>query len=322
MEFKDYYSILGVAPTASKEEIKKSYRRLARKYHPDVSKEKDAEARFKALGEAYEVLSDAGKRAEYDQIRSLGAGNAYRTGGSAGRGDEEMARQFSDFFESIFGGTGKNSGAAQRGPFQEHRSGGWGGSQRRRGRDLAYKLALFLEEAKQGVQRQIKLRPHETGAFGNSDAQTRTLNVKIPAGVVAGQRIRLAGQGEPGVGGGAAGDLYLEMELAPHPLFEVDGKNLSLNLPITPWEAALGTRVTVPTLEGPVTMTIPKGSTSGRKLRLKGKGLGKQPPGDLLVTLQVTVPTEHSETAEALYRQLAQVQKDFNPRKRLETQAS
>lgn len=322
MEFKDYYSILGVAPTASKDEIKKAYRRLARKYHPDVSKEKDAEARFKDLGEAYEVLGDASKRAEYDQIRSLGAGGGRRTGGRAGTGDAEMARQFSDFFDSIFGGMGSSAGGARGGPFQEHRAGGWSSGFRQNGRDLTYKLALFLEEAKTGVQRQIKLRPHEASGFARSESGTRTLNVKIPAGVVAGQRIRLAGQGEPGVAGGKAGDLFLEIELAPHPLFEVDGKNLLLTLPVSPWEAALGTRVTVPTLGGSVTLTIPKGSTSGRKLRLKGKGLGKEPAGDLMVTLEVTVPAKHSETAEALYRQLAQVEKDFNPRSRLEAQAS
>lgn len=319
MEFKDYYSILGVAPTASKDEIKKAYRRLARKYHPDVSKEKDAEARFKDLGEAYEVLGDAGKRAEYDQIRSLGAAGGRRAGGSSGPGDEEMARQFSDFFDSIFGGMG-GRGASQGSPFQESRSGGWGAGFRQKGRDLNYKIALFLEEAKTGVQRQIKLRPPESRGFTPTDARARTLNVKIPAGVVAGQRIRLAGQGEPGVAGGKAGDLYLEIELAPHPLFTVDGKNLLLTVPITPWEAALGTRVTVPTLDGSVSLTIPKGSTSGRKLRLKGKGLGKE-PGDLMVRLEVTVPARHSETAEALYRQLAQVEKDFNPRQRLEAQA-
>ncbi|MHA7880984.1 MAG: DnaJ C-terminal domain-containing protein [Saccharospirillum sp.] len=319
MEFKDYYSILGVASNASQDDIKKAYRRLARKFHPDVSKEQDAEARFKDVGEAYEVLGDAGKRAEYDQIRALGAAGGRRGATGRGTGEEEMARQFSDFFESIFGGMG--AGSAQADPFRSPRNGGWSGGFRQRGRDQQHKLALFLEEAKTGVQRQIKLRSPEADAFGQPRGRSRTLNVKIPAGVIAGQRIRLAGQGGPGVGGGEPGDLFLEIELAPHPVFEADGKNLRLTLPITPWEAALGSKVTAPTLEGPVTLTIPKGSTSGRQLRLKGKGLGKAPAGDLLVTLQVTVPTHHSDTAEALYRQLAQVEKDFNPRQRLEAQA-
>ena len=318
MEFKDYYKILGVSDAADTADIKKAYRKLARKYHPDVSKEADAEARFKEVGEAYEVLGDPEKRAEYDQIRQLGT-RGYRqgtagagTGAGPGFSEEDLSRQFTDFFDSIFGGMG--GGRRQAGS-------DWQQAFNQRGQDMHHKIALFLEEAASGVQRQIRLQVPEVDAYGRAHRRTKTLNVKIPPGVVAGQRIRLAGQGGPGVGDGAAGDLFLEIELAPHPVFGVDGKDLLLTLPVTPWEAALGARVKAPTLTGQVNLTVPKGSASGQRLRLKGKGLGRNPAGDLIVTLQVTVPRRHSDEALALYQKLAQTEADFDPRKQLEARS-
>lgn len=317
MDFKDYYKVMGVAEQATPADIKQAYRKLARKFHPDVSKEKDAEAQFQEVGEAYEVLSNAEKRAEYDQIRALRkAGGGRRSAGTgADMGDDEASRQFSDFFESIFG-----AGMTGRGGYRPTRDHDSGASFSHRGQDLHHRLALFLEEAVQGGQRTLKLDVPTTDAQGRIHSTNKTLNVKIPAGVVPGQHIRLAGLGGPGYGGGAAGDLFLEIELAPHPLFALDGRDILLNLPIAPWEAALGAKVEVPTVTGPVNLSIPKGSVSGKKLRLKGRGLGLNPVGDLIVTLQVTLPSKHSAKAEALYRELAELETSFNPRTLLEKQ--
>ena len=317
MDFKDYYKVMGVAEQASPADIKQAYRKLARKFHPDVSKEPDAEARFKDIGEAYAVLGDAEKRAEYDQIRALRAAGGGRpgagTGAGAGMSEEEASRQFSDFFESVFGAGRAGSGGY--GPNGDHNR---GTSFNLRGQDLHYRLALFLEEAVQGVQRTLKLEVPTVDAQGRMHAKTKTLNVKIPAGVVSGQHIRLTGQGGPGYGDGAAGDLFLEIELVPHPLFAVDGRDILLTLPVAPWEAALGAKVEVPTTTGKVRLSIPKGSVNGQKLRLKGRGLGRNPAGDLIVNLQVTLPSRHSTKAEALYRELAELEAPFNPRKSLE----
>jgi curved DNA-binding protein len=183
---------------------------------------------------------------------------------------------------------------------------------------MHHRMALFLEETVQGVQRTLKLEMPSVDASGRMQPKTKTLNVKIPAGVTAGQRIRLAGQGGPGHAGGAAGDLFLEIELAPHPVFAVEGLDVILNVPVAPWEAALGAKIEVPTLTGPVNLTLPAGSVSGKKLRLKGRGLGNKPAGDLIVSIQVTLPDRHSAKAEALYRELAELEQDFNPRKSLE----
>lgn len=317
MEFKDYYKILGVADTADATEIKTSYRKLARKYHPDVSKEDNAEHKFKELGEAYEVLKDPEKRAEYDQLRQMGAQQAdgrFRPPpgwkSAADFSDAQQAgadsQHFSDFFESIFGGAGT-----------AHRSYSQDGGQRSfrmRGQDLHYKIALLLEEAQQGCQQQISLRVPETDEYGLVSHRDKTLNIKIPAGVTPGQRIRLAGQGAPGIGGAEAGDLFLEIEFAPHPYFSVDGKNILLTLPVSPWEAALGATIEVPTLSGKINLKIPKGSSSGDKLRIKGKGLAGAPAGDQLVVLRITLPKEHSSAAQALYQQLAEQESAFNPR--------
>jgi curved DNA-binding protein len=317
MEFKDYYQILGVVDTATDAEIKTSYRKLARKYHPDVSKDDQAESKFKELGEAYEVLKDPEKRAEYDQLRKYGTAQAedgfrpppgWQSGAdfSGGGYTGADAEHFSDFFESIFGA----GGAAQRGYGERNFSS--------RGADLQHKISLFLEEAYRGVQRQIALSVPEIDANGRRQLRERILNVKIPAGVTAGQRIRLAGQGGAGSGGGTAGDLFLEIEFAPHPYFSVDGKNIILTLPVTAAEAALGTTAAVPTLAGKVNLKIPKGSSSGDKLRLKGKGLTGDPAGDQLVILKIVLPKQHAAAAENLYRQIADLETNFNPRAQLD----
>lgn len=314
MDFKDYYAVLGVSESATPEEIKKAYRKLARKYHPDVSTEADADDRFKDLGEAYEVLKDPEKRAEYDQLRQYGARGdgsfepppGWQSASGFGRGGytEADARQFSDFFEEMFGG-GRGFG------------GGFRQTMRSRGEDVHARLALFLEEAFQGCEKQVQYTVHELDAHGRLIPRQKTLKVKIPAGMKDGQHIRLKGQGAPGTGGGASGDLFIEVELAPHPNFTVEGRDLLITVPVAPWEAALGASITVPTVGGKVNVKVPKGSTSGRKLRLKGKGLPGKHPGDQIVVLQIVMPERHSEEAESLYQQLARAERNFNPRSRL-----
>lgn len=318
MEFKDYYKILGVTEQADASTIKASYRKLARKYHPDVSKEANAEQQFKEVGEAYTVLKDPEKRAEYDALRKQGSQRAdggfqpppdWQSSHSGQRSYSQSSdSDFSDFFDSIFGAN-RSSGFRQADGFQRSAS--------QRGRDVNYKIALFLEEAYEGCQRQIALRVSEPDQNGVMRQRDKTLKVKIPAGVTQGQHIRLTGQGELGVGGGKAGDLLLEIEFAPHPHFAVDGANILLTLPVACWEAALGATVEVPTISGKVKLKIPAGSNSGNKLRIKGKGLAKKGgvvSGDQIVTLQVSVPKAHSDEAKALYQQLAESESNFNPR--------
>jgi curved DNA-binding protein len=323
MEYKDYYKIMGVAKDASQDEIKRAYRKLARKYHPDVSKEKDAEERFKEVGEAYEVLKDPEKRTAYDQ---LGAnwksgqqgfqpppdwdegfefhGDSF-TGGSAGN------EGFSDFFESLFGQAG--------GGFQ-YRSGqgATGGHQyQMRGEDSHAKVFVDLEDSYQGSSRSITLRSTVMGSDGRPQLKPRTLNVKIPKGVKAGQNIRLKGQGSPGIGGGSAGDLYLEIEFNPHSMYKVDGADVSLDVPITPWEAALGGKIKVPTPSGPIELKIPESTSSGKKMRLKGKGIPSKQPGDFYVTLMIVLPDSLNEKEKKLYQELQQANNQFNPRSKL-----
>lgn len=317
MDFKDYYAVLGVSESATPEEIKKAYRKLARKYHPDVSKEADASDRFKEVGEAYEVLKDPEKRAEYDQLRKYGTrddgsfqpppGWQSASGFGGGGYTEADARQFSDFFEEIFGG-------GRRGGFG---GGGFRQSMRMRGEDVHARLALFLEEAFNGCEKQVSFTVHEPDDQGRLIPRQKTLKVKIPAGMREGQHIRLKGQGAPGVGGGESGDLFIEVELAPHPHFSTEGRDVLVTVPISPWEAALGATVTVPTVSGKVNVKVPKGATSGRKLRLKGKGFPGKHPGDQIVVLQVAMPEQHTAEAEALYEKLAELEKGFNPRSKL-----
>jgi curved DNA-binding protein len=306
-----------VSESASPEEIKKVYRKLARKYHPDVSKEENADEKFKDVGEAYEVLKDPEKRAEYDELKKYGArkdGSFQRppgwesaSGFGGGGYTEADPGQFSDFFEEIFGG-GRRGGAGFGG--QRH-------SMRMRGEDVHARLAMFLEEIVKGCERQVSFNVQEADANGRVVPRQKTLNVKIPAGMKEGQHIRLKGQGAPGVGGAENGDLFIEVEYAPHPHFTVQGSDILVTVPIAPWEAALGASVTVPTVGSKVNLKVPKGSSSGRKLRLKGKGLPGKHPGDQLVVLQIVMPEQHSEKAEELYRELAEAEKAFNPRSKL-----
>lgn len=313
MDFKDYYKVMGLAADASPADIKQAYRKLARKFHPDVSKEPNAGARFQEISEAYEVLSNPQKKSEYDQIRALKAAGGRGKRASMRSGDDEASRQFSDFFESVFGaGRAGGNGFRSAGDSSRGHASGY------RGKDHRHRLTLQLEEAVKGVQRTLRLELPTTDSEGRRQSKHKTLNVKIPAGVVPMQQIRLTGQGEAGFGGAPNGDLLLEIALAPHPLFEVEGRNILLTLPVAPWEAALGAKLEVPTLTGPVNLTIPEGSVSGKKLRLKARGLGLEPKGDLIVTLQVALPQQHSSEAKALYRKLAELEASFNPRESLE----
>ena len=294
MEFKDYYETLGVKAEASDADIKSAYRRLARKYHPDVSKESGAEEKFKALTEAYEALKEPDRRKAYDQIRAGGyrGGDEFRgvppnwrreshAGGDGGGED------FSDFFESLFGNRGGGRGAGPR-----------------RGRDLHAQIAVDLQTAWQGGQTRINL---------NDSRGARALEVKIPAGIIPGQQIRLAGQGYPGSSGGPAGDLILEVGVRDDPRFRLEGRDVLLSLPLAPWEAALGATVTVPTLGGNVELRIPAGSDGGRKMRLRGRGWPGTTPGDQIVTLEIRAPKAETDEQRALYEQMAQTF-DFNPR--------
>ncbi len=310
MKFKDYYEILGVHRDASAEDVKRAYRKLARKYHPDVSKLADAEVRFKEVGEAYEVLKDPEKRAAYDAL-----GERWREAG-APRGEEfrpppgwdagldfsgAEAGDLGDFFESLFG---RRSQHARRA----------GGMPRMQGEDHHAKVLIDLEDAYRGATRTISLRMPALDAEGRMTYAERRLDVTIPKGVRDGQHLRLAGQGAPGLGGGPPGDLYLEIAFRPHPLYRVSARDVSLELPVAPWEAALGAQVTVPMPDGAVQLTVPPGSSGGRRLRLKGKGIPGNPPGDLYVVLAIALPPADTEAARELYRRMAETMA-FDPRR-------
>lgn len=308
MEFKDYYAILGVTPSDDLKVIKTAYRRLARKYHPDVSSENNAESKFKEVAEAYEVLKDAERRAEYDELRqrrndpNFGRQQAaYRSAGQEWHGAAGDPQGFSDFFESFFG---SHSGSAH------HYS-----SQGLRGQDVEMEMSLFLEETLTEHTRPLTYQLPVYDSLGQSVQNvSKTLKVKIPAGVGDGERIRLKGQGVAGINGGESGDLYLIIRIAPHPLFDVDGQNLQIVVPLAPWEAALGTALEMPTLSGKITLTIPPGSQTGQRLRIKGKGLvSKKGTGDLFAVLKVVMPARPDEKTSAIWRQLAE-QAAFNPR--------
>jgi curved DNA-binding protein len=297
MEYKDYYKVLGLTKEATQDDIKRVYRKLARKYHPDISKESNAEEQFKEVGEAYEVLKDPEKRAAYNQLgEDLKAQRHSRPppGGNAGAG---RSADFDDFLADLFAQRARAGGRA----YQAN------------GEDSYAKVSIDLEDAYHGATRSLTMRTTERGADGRPFLQERTLNIKIPKGVKQGQHIRLQGQGNPGVGGGSAGDLYLEIAFNPHPLYRVEELDVYLELPITPWEAALGGSVKIPTPDGSVDMKIPASSSSGRKLRLKGRGIPAQSPGNFYVTLKVVLPDTLSDKAKALYSELAQ-ERTFNPR--------
>jgi curved DNA-binding protein len=301
MEFQDYYKTLGVKQGAGDDEIKAAYRKLARKYHPDKNKEAGAEDKFKAVSEAYEVLHDKQKRAAYDNLRAGGyrAGDNFRPppgwqqqapGGFEFRDFGGEGGGFSDFFESLFGG--RAGGArAQRGPM--------------RGNDVRASVEIDLRTAYAGGKQRLGLRD----ATGE-----RTLEVNIPAGILPGQVIRLAGQGEPGYGGGPSGDLLLEVQVRDDPQFRLHGRDIEVEVPISPWEAALGAKVPVPTLGGNVELRIPADSRSGRKLRLKGRGMPGKSPGDQIVTLSIQVPSADSDKAKAAYKAFEEAFAGFDPR--------
>jgi curved DNA-binding protein len=293
MEYKDYYKTLGVARDASADDIKRAYRKLARKYHPDVSKEPNAESRFKDVAEAYEVLKDADKRAAYDQLGSnwqAGQGFTPPPGWSGGFESRGGGGGFSDFFDSLFGSGGFAGHRGARHPLGPE--------------DQHARVQITLEDAFHGSQRAINL--------SQPGGRSRTLEVRIPKGVRAGQRIRLSGQGTGG------GDLYLEVEFAPHRLYRVDGADLTLDLPVAPWEAALGGSVKVPTLGGAVELNIPAGSQGGDRLRLRGRGLPASPAaGDQYVVLKIVAPPAGSEAIRDAYRALADATSGFDPRRGL-----
>lgn len=306
MQYKDYYKTLGIERDATQDKVKQAYRRLARKYHPDVSKEANAEEQFKAVGEAYEVLKDPEKRAAYDQLGSQWrAGQDFRPppGWDAGfefSGDD--ASVFSDFFESLFGQSvgarGERAGFSAQG--QDHHA----------------KVMIDIEDAYTGATRQISLHSPHLDSAGHVRTKDRTLNVKIPKGVRQGQSIRLTGQGDSGMGQGRAGDLYLEVEFRPHPLYRVKGRDVYIDLPLTPWEMALGAQVRVPTPAGPVDVNIPPSSQPGHKLRLAGRGIPAQNKGDLFVVLKVVLPPADTDKKRKIYEDMAR-ELAFNPRQHM-----
>ncbi|HEX5353106.1 MAG TPA: DnaJ C-terminal domain-containing protein [Rhodanobacteraceae bacterium] len=308
MEFQDYYQTLGVKHGAGEDEIKAAYRKLARKYHPDKNKEAGAEDKFKAISEAYEVLHDKQKRAAYDNLRAGGyrggdqfrpppgwqqqapGGFEFRSSDPGGFGGGADAGGFSDFFESLFGGRGAGP-RAQRGPM--------------RGNDVRAGVQIDLRTAYTGGKQRLGLRD----ATGE-----RTLEVNIPAGILPGKVIRLGGQGSPGYSGGPSGDLLLEVQVRDDPQFKLHGRDIEVEVPVSPWEAALGAKVPVPTLGGNVELRIPAGSRSGRKLRLKGRGMPGRSPGDQIVTLSIQIPPADTDKAKSAYRTFEKAFADFDPR--------
>src|SRR5579863_6235187 len=303
---------MGVARDATEAQIKQAYRKLARKYHPDVSKEKDAEARFKEVGEAYEVLKSPEKRAAYDQLgQGASSGQDFRPPPDWGAGFEcsgagARDSDYSEFFESLFGGRAGAGAQDGRGAFR-------GG----RGEDHHAKVLLDLDATLRGGARQLSLRVPEIDADGRLATKERVLNVQVPKGILAGQHIRLAGQGAHPVGEGTPGDLFIEVEFQPHPLYRIDGRDLYLELPVAPWEAALGATVKTPSPTGPVDLKIPPSSHAGSKFRLRGRGIPAKPPGDFYVILQIALPAVADDKVKAAYAALAAALPSFDPRANL-----
>jgi curved DNA-binding protein len=315
MDYKDYYTLLGVSRTASQDEIKRAYRKQARKFHPDVSKEANAEEKFKEVQEAYEVLKDPEKRAAYDQLGSnwrqgqqftpppdWGNGFEFSFGRGGRPGGSAEDPGFSDFFSSLFGA--RSAFGQQAGP-----RGGFASS----GENHTAKIQIDLEDAFNGGTQTIELKSPHLGDDGRVAVRPRTLKVAIPKGVIEGQQIRLAGQGSAGVNGGRSGDLYLEIGFKPHRLFQVEGRDITLKLPIAPWEAALGATIQTPTLAGPVDLRIPAGAKTDQRMRLKGRGLPGPTPGDQYVVLKIQTPPATTDKAREIYEQM---QRDmvFDPR--------
>ncbi|HOY21707.1 MAG TPA: DnaJ C-terminal domain-containing protein [Cellvibrio sp.] len=322
MEFKDYYKILGVEPNADEKAIKTAYRKLARLYHPDVSKLPDAEEKFKALAEAYEVLHNTEKRAEYDELRLArsrgfdprnnqpGAGFNSSAGfnSNAGFNGADADQDFSDFFNSIFGSENARSHQSRNQQARHENPAA------HRGRDLEMEWPVMLEDTLADTTKLVEFVIPHYDSQGQLHETKKSLNVKIPAGVNDGERIRLKGQGAPAQGVGTHGDLYLHIRLIPHPLFDLEGHNLILTLPLAPWEAALGAKITLPTLSGKISLTIAPNSQSGQRLRVRGKGLvTKNGIGDLFAVLKIVMPTTATEDAKKLWSQLAATA-SFDPR--------
>ena len=317
MKYKDYYEILGVARDAAEADIKKAYRKLARKYHPDVSKEQGAEEKFKEVAEAYEVLKDPEKRAAYDQMGFYQPGQDFRPppdwgerfGGAGTHTFEDLGDI--DLFDLLSGlGLGRGAAGGRRGGAQFHMP----------GQDYEVTVHAGLEDLNRGAEVEIPLSATEMTPDGHLRRSTRTVRVRIPKGATAGQRLRVPSKGGTGVGGGPAGDLYINIQLRPHDLFKVSGHDLYLEVPVTPWEAALGATIEIPTFDGKVSLKIPPGSRAGQKLRVRGKGLPRPKaaePGDLYAVLQIVTPSVLSEREKELYRGLAEAS-SFNPRAHFE----
>jgi curved DNA-binding protein len=337
VKFQDYYEILGVQRSASQEEIQAAYRKLARKYHPDINKRSDAEEKFKQIGEAYEVLRDPEKRRRYDTLgqnwrggqdftpppgweeffRGAAGGGAGAGRPGAGQGFEFFgdtdfedspfgAGGFSDFFNMLFGQGRGGFGGAGRG----------GAAWSRLGQDQEAEISISLEDAYRGGRKTISLESVEPDSGGQARRSTRTFEVNIPAGIGSGHRLRLAGQGSRGPGGGPAGDLYLRVRIAPHPVFRVKEADLETDVPVTPWEAALGATIEVPTVGGKAQVRLPAGIQSGQKIRLKGKGLARKggQRGDLYAVIRIVVPKSLSARERELFEELGR-QSSFQPRR-------
>ncbi|HVY23737.1 MAG TPA: DnaJ C-terminal domain-containing protein [Steroidobacteraceae bacterium] len=314
MQYKDYYATLGVSRDAGADDIKKAFRKLARKYHPDVSKEKDAEKKMQEINEAYAVLSDAEKRAAYDQLgRNYQSGQDFQPPPDWDSGFEfsgrdfsgQNAGDFSDFFSQLFGGMGGSRGFR-------------GAGMQMRGEDHHAKVTLDIEDSFSGATKQISLRTVNTDAQGRPVVTPRTLNVKIPVGVTEGQTIRLAGQGSTGFGGGPSGDLLLQVQFHPHDRLRVTGRDLHLVLRVAPWEAALGCVLPIALPNGEIKVRVPANAQSGQQLRVRGKGLPSNPPGDLLLDIQVILPPADTDKARQFYESMAR-ELAFNPRTDRET---
>jgi curved DNA-binding protein len=311
MEFKDYYAILGIASDADDKAIKTAYRKLARKYHPDMNPEAGAEEKFKEVAEAYHVLKDEKRRAEFDALRQYGnqSNQGFRPPPNwqetrnANTGDfNHFDNDFSEFFNSIFGGQGPGSRPGHASRHAETK-----------GQDVEVEMPIFLEETvadnQKAIEFQIPVRQD-----GTLNYIKKRLNIKIPRGVSDGERIRLKGQGAPGKTASDAGDLYLHIRLVPHPLFDTHGNDLIIAVPISPWEAVLGAKISVPTLDGSINLTISPNSQAGKKLRIKGKGLrGKADVGDLYAVLKIVIPPTADEQTSQLWHKLSTTT-NFDPR--------
>lgn len=304
MKYKDYYAVMGVPRSATEAEIKKAYRKLSRKFHPDLNKEADAEARFKEIGEAWQVLKDPEKRAAFDAL-----GTGFKDGDEIRRRPDvsddfayqggTQSQDINDFFSDLFGRHSRHSSRSRppEGP----------------GEDLHAKVFVSLEDIYNGAQRTFTVQVPVIDDQGQVTYQTRTLDVAIPKGILDGQRLRLTGQGGAGVGNAPRGDLYLEISLEPHKRYRVEGRDVTIELPLAPWEAALGTEVIVPTPSGQVTVTVPPGSSAGRRLRLRGRGIPGNPSGDFYVMLAIALPPADTDEKKAAYVAMREAF-DFAPR--------